>query len=68
MPKALTKAYATARLANGRANVLPTHASRTVKDELRPPVMKKIERYLGAVVVVVAAMMKPMIPKIMGSV
>lgn len=65
-PSALMIPYAAARFVRGRANVEPTHARSTEKLELSPPVRKKMDRYRGAVVVVVAARMKPTIANHIG--
>ena len=51
-------AYAAARLARGRAKVELIQASATLYEPNIPPTIKKSEKYRGAVVVVVTAMMK----------
>jgi len=51
-------AYAAARLARGRAKVELIQASATLYEPNMPPTIKKSERYRGAVVVVVTAMIK----------
>lgn len=54
---ALIAARAAARFAGGRGKVLEIHAKATTKPVYTPGTMIIIAKYLGAVVVVAAAMM-----------